>query len=272
MTHDRIAERFADLAARRETALIPYLPVGYPTAAATIPLTRAAAEAGADLIELGVPFSDPLADGPTLQRASQAALANGVTVARRLEAVAAGRREVGDRPLLLMGYLNPFLSYGLSRLTVDLAAAGGDGLIVPDLPPEAASDWLPGLRAAGLALIFLVSPITSPRRLRLIAAEGRGFLYCVSTTGVTGARGQLAGDVPDFVSRVRGVTDLPLAVGFGVSTPEHVRQVGAVADAAVVGSALVERLRDDANPAVATRKFLAALKAATRPAMCSSLK
>jgi tryptophan synthase alpha chain len=263
MTLSRIADSFASLRRRSESALIPYLPVGYPEAGSAVPLARASAEAGADLIELGVPFSDPLADGPTLQRASQVALANGTTVGRCLEAVAGARRAVGDRPLLLMGYLNPFLAYGLDRLVRDFADAGGDAVIVPDLPPEAAGDWLVKLRAARLGLIFLVAPTTAPDRLRLIASEGSGFLYCVSTTGITGTRVSLADELPDFVRRVRSATDLPLAVGFGISTADHVRSVSAIADGAIVGSALVEQLsRNLTAPAEAARTFLTALKAA----------
>lgn len=255
---------FAGLRRRREAALIPYLPVGYPTRASTLPLLHAAVEAGADLIELGVPFSDPVADGPTIQKASQVALANGVTLRACLDTVAQARRSGIRVPLVLMSYFNPLFNHGLERLAREAAEAGVDGLIVPDLPPEAAGNWTPSLHAAGLRLVYMVAPTTPSRRVQQIAACAPGFLYCVSTTGVTGARQDLSAELPVFLGRVREVTNLPLAVGFGITTVEHVRQVSRLADAAIVGSALINTIEQHpVRPAAAVEVYLKALKSAT---------
>jgi tryptophan synthase alpha chain len=238
----RIAETFARLQAAGRTAIMPYLMVGFPERDSALELVPALEAAGADLFELGVPFSDPLADGATIQRAGERALANGVSVPFCLETVAALRARGVRAPLVLMGYFNPFLRYGLARLAADAAAAGADGLIIPDLPPEEAAECQAVCRAHGLDLIFFAAPTTPDERIAEIATMASGFIYCVSLTGVTGARRDLSADLPAFLARVRRHTDLPLVVGFGISRAEHVRQVGAHADGAIVGSALVSTI------------------------------
>jgi tryptophan synthase alpha chain len=256
---NRIAEMFARLKAERRTALMPYLMVGYPERDSALDLAPALVEAGADLFELGVPFSDPLADGATIQRASERALANGVRLGFCLETAAKLRERGLQVPLVLMGYVNPFLRYGLDRFVADAAAAGVDGLIIPDLPPEEAADCQALCRAAGLDLIFFVAPTTPEARIAEIAQVASGFIYCVSLTGVTGARRELWEGLPDFLDRVRRHTDLPLVVGFGISTAAHIRQVGQHADGAIVASALINRL-DDAAPADRTSVAVAYLR------------
>ena len=238
----RIAATFARLRSVGRIALMPYLMIGFPERDSALALVPALEAAGADMFELGVPFSDPLADGATIQRAAQQALANGVRLPFCLETVAALRAHGVRAPLVLMGYINPFLQYGLERLTVDAAAAGADGLIVPDLPPEEAGACHAACRAAGLDLIFFVAPTTPDERIAQIARLASGFLYCVSLTGVTGARRELWAGLPAFLARVRRHTDLPLVVGFGISRPEHVRQAGTHADGVIVGSALINAI------------------------------
>lgn len=243
----RLARCFADARAEGRPALICYLPVDFPERDATLDLVPALVRGGAAAIELGVPFSDPLADGTTIQRASQRALENGATLARCLETAARLRRRV-DVPLLLMGYYNPFLRYGLARLAADAAQAGVDGLIVPDLPPEEADELCDVAQPRYLAVVFLVAPTSTEERIAAVAARAQGFVYCVSLTGVTGAREALPTDLAAFLARVRRQTTLPLAVGFGIARPEHVRSVGALADGVIVGSALldcIERLPAD---------------------------
>lgn len=238
----RIAATFARLHAGGTTALMPYLMIGYPERGTTVELAVALEAAGADLFELGVPFSDPLADGATIQRASERALANGVNLEFCLETVAAIRARGVQAPLVLMGYYNPFLQYGIERLVQDAAAAGADGFIIPDLPPEEAQPVQAACHAAGLDLIFFAAPTTPDTRIAQIARLASGFLYCVSLTGVTGARRDLWPGLPDFLQRVRRFTELPLVVGFGISTAEHVRQVGQHAAGAIVASALINAL------------------------------
>jgi tryptophan synthase alpha chain len=242
----RIAETFARLKSEGRTALMPYLMVGFPERDSALELAPALEAAGADLFELGVPFSDPLADGATIQRAGERALANGVSLSFCLHTVAALRAGGLRAPVILMGYFNPFLRYGLERLAADAAAAGADGLIIPDLPPEEAAETQAVCRANGLDLVCFVAPTTPDERIAEIARVASGFLYCVSLTGVTGARRDLSADLPAFLARVRRHTDLPLVVGFGISSAEHVRQVGQHADGAIVGSALVSTI--DALP------------------------
>jgi tryptophan synthase alpha chain len=240
----RITETFARLKSEGRTALMPYLMIGFPERDSTPDLASALEAAGADAFELGVPFSDPLADGATVQRASERALANGVRVPFCLETVAALRARGIRAPLVLMGYFNPFLRYGLERLAADAAAAGADGFIIPDLPPEEASECHATCRAHGLDLIFLVAPTTPDERIAQIAKLASGFIYCVSLTGVTGARRQLWDGLPGFLDRVRRHTDLPLVVGFGISSAAHVRQVGAHAEGAIVASALINAIEE----------------------------
>ncbi len=243
---------------------MPYLTVGYPSLDVTRQLVPLMARQGADLIELGVPFSDPLADGATIQRASYAALQNGVSLADCLS-VAANARRANEIPLVLMSYYNPLYKYGLERLASDCVEAGVDGLIVPDLPPDEAGDLKDACAATGIDLIFLIAPTSTDERIRRVAAMASGFIYCVSLTGVTGARSNLGQDYSDLVARVRQHTNLPLVVGFGVSTPEHVAQVTQHADGAIVASALInliESLPED-EVLYSVGEFVREMKAAT---------
>jgi tryptophan synthase alpha chain len=264
---ERIARAFARARDERRLAIIVYVTVGYPERSATGPLLRAALDGGADLIELGVPFSDPLADGATVQRASEIALRNGVTLADCIGEAETLVRE-RDLPVLLMGYANPFLRYrrGLAGFAADAARAGVAGIIVPDLPAEESAEFDQALGPEGLARIDLYAPTTPDARLARLVPSARGFVYCVSLTGVTGARRALASDVGDFVARVRRHTDLPIAVGFGISAPEHVAALRGVADAVVVGSAALDAVA--AAPAQrradALREFVSGIAAAGR--------
>ena len=257
----RIAAVFARARAEGRAALMPYLALGYPTPEASSALVEAAVEAGADLLELGVPFSDPLADGPTIQRATHVALQQGMTVARCLERVADLRARGLTTPFLLMGYYNPILAYGEAAFCLDCRSAGVDGLIVPDLPPEEGRALEEACRQHGLALVYLLAPTSPLARIRLVADRSQGFVYLVSVTGITGARDRLPSDLAAFVGRVRAETDKPLAVGFGISTPEQARQVAALADGVIVGSAVV-RLAAEANGVERVRSFVTQLRRA----------
>lgn len=234
-----IADAFARVKAEGRTAMMPFVTCGYPDLATSEDMIVALVEAGADLIEIGVPFSDPLADGTTVQRTSQVALTHGVRLADCF-AMAGRLRERGVTvPLVLMGYTNPLYQYGYDRAARGAAEIGVDGFIVPDLPAEESDDLLVACREHGRDLVFLVAPTSTDARLRIVAEKASGFIYCVSLTGVTGARADLAAGLPEYLGRVRAVTDLPLAVGFGISTAEHVRVVGQHADGAVVASAMI---------------------------------
>ena len=269
----RISSTFQRLREKGEAALVPYLTAGYPSLEATHLLVPLLAAHGADLIEIGIPFSDPVADGATIQRASHNALQAGTSLHDCLD-VAREARAVSDVPLLFMSYYNPIHSHGLERFAGECAQSGLDGLIVPDLPPEEAGDLLAACGRVDIDLIFLVAPTSTDERLKLIAGAARGFIYCVSLTGVTGARTQVGEDVEGLVTRLRGYTDLPIVVGFGISTPEHVARVSRIADGAVVGSALINRIealkpQDMAEGAAA---YVAELKAATRPGILAASK
>ncbi len=238
----RIAARFARLAAEGRGALIPYLQAYDPDGATSLALLRGMPGAGADLIEIGVPFTDPMADGPSIQAAALRGLAAGSTVVRVLAMVTEFRKEDAETPVILMGYLNPVLAYGPDRFCADAAAAGVDGLIVVDLPSEEA-DWLSGPAAAnGLDVIRLVAPTTDDTRLPLVLAGSSGFVYYVSIAGITGTRSASAEQLALAIPRIRAVTDLPIAIGFGVRTPAQAAGAVSVADAAVVGTALVDTL------------------------------
>jgi tryptophan synthase alpha chain len=238
-----IGDAFANAKAEGRTALLPFVTAGYPDMATCEAIVPALVRGGADAVEIGVPFSDPLADGTTIQRTSQIALDNGTRLVDCLELVRRLRSTHGlTIPLILMGYFNPFLRFGLERIVEEAAAVGVDGFIVPDLPAEEAGELAALCRANGRDLIFLVAPTSTEHRLREVGATGSGFVYCVSLTGVTGARDHLSPELPAYIARVRAATSLPLAIGFGISTAEHVRQVGAVADGAIVASALINYL------------------------------
>jgi tryptophan synthase alpha chain len=237
----RIARAFARARDEKRLAIVVYLTVGYPDRAATAGLLRAALDGGADVLELGVPFSDPLADGATVQRASEIALRQGISLADCLAEAATVVRE-RDAAVLLMGYANPFLQYrgALNGFASDAARAGVAGIIVPDLPSEESAEFDAALDPEGLARIDLYAPTTPDERLARLVPRARGFVYCVSLTGVTGARRALGADVAEFVGRVRRHSSLPIAVGFGISAPEHVASLRGVADAVVVGSAALD--------------------------------
>lgn len=257
----RIEEKFQELP-KREGALICFLTAGDPSLSATEELVLQVAESGADLIELGVPFSDPVADGPSIQASSLRALHGGTTLAGVLECVARVRRKT-QVPLVLMSYYNPILRYGLARFAADAVAVGVDGIIPSDLPPEEADEWLARARRQGLDTIFLLAPTSTDERIRRVAEKASGFIYCVSRTGVTGAREALPDDLPDLVQRIRAHTEKPIAVGFGISTREQVRQVTRLADGAVVGSALVNRIGRAGGATSEIAAFVRGLKAGT---------
>jgi tryptophan synthase alpha chain len=266
----RITSAFASAHAEGRAALMPYFTLGYPDIPTSEAVVCAIAAAGADLIELGVPFSDPLADGPTIQHSTQVALEQGITLARGL-ALTHRLRAAGVRqPLLLMGYVNPILAYGISRYVADADAAGADGFIVPDLPPEEAGALEAACRTHGLALVFLVAPTSTPERIAAVVSHATGFVYLVSLAGVTGARDQLPPDLAAFVGRVRAATSLPLAVGFGIATPEHAAAVGAFADGVIVGSALIKAAGAVTDPAAAAGRFVHSLREALRRATNTS--
>jgi tryptophan synthase alpha chain len=249
-----LATAWADFRRRGRPALIPYLTAGHPTPAISREALRRAAEHG-DILEVGVPFSDPLADGPTIQRSSFEALAQGMTLARTLDLIAESRLE---RPVVVFSYLNPVLRYGLDRFLVDAAQVGVAGLLLTDLPAGVDPDAERAVAASPLALIRLIAPTTTGARLIRAVADAEGFLYLVARLGVTGASRALASGLEEYIARVRGATPLPLAVGFGISTPAQARTVAGLADGVVVGSALVEVLGRE-GPAAAGR-FLAGLR------------
>ena len=257
---NRIDDAFAQLRRAGRTALMPYLTMGYPRRDSALSLVPAIVEAGADLIELGVPFSDPLADGATIQAASQQALSNGMHLALCLEQIATLRAQGIKVPLVIMGYYNPILQMGEERFATHAAHSGVDGVIVPDLPPEEAGSLRGFLAARGIHLIPLLAPTSDPTRVRLVARLADGFIYLVSLTGVTGARDRLPPDLEQFVSRVRAVTSLPLAVGFGISTPDQAARVARIADGVIVGSALLRAIAASDTPLAAARSFVAALR------------
>jgi len=237
----RIAKRFAELRAAGELGIVAYITAGDPTLEATLKFVLALAEAGADVIELGVPFSDPLADGPTIQRASERALKAGTTLAGVLELVRRIRK-TSDVPLVLFSYFNPILQMGLEKFAKSAAEAGADGVLATDLTPEESGEYRKILQAQGLDTVFLAAPTSSDERMKIISAASTGFLYLISRTGVTGAKDSLSEELPALLRRVRQFTDLPVAVGFGISLPGHVSVLGGLADAAVVGSALVAEI------------------------------
>ena len=239
----RIAARLALSRAEGRPAFVAFLTAGDPSLERTLSAALELEAAGVDVLELGVPFSDPLADGPVIQRSSERALARGVTLARVLELVREIRR-TSQLPLVLFSYLNPLLQRGLDAVAAEAARAGIDGALVTDLPPEEAEAWIRAARAADLDTIFLASPTSPDERLRRVAAASRGFVYAISRTGVTGERQALSEDARPLVARLRALTEVPVALGFGISTPEQVKQAAAAADAVVVGSALVRFLEE----------------------------
>jgi tryptophan synthase alpha chain len=262
----RIGDRFAQLAERGETALVPFLTAGDPDLEATEALVLSMAEAGADMIELGVPFSDPTADGPRIQRSSERALASGTSL-RSILALVERLRVHTQIPIVLMGYANPVYAMGEERFAKTAAEVGVDGIIIPDLPPEEGAALYETCSRAGIDCILLAAPTTTPKRLEMLAGRTRGFLYYVSLTGVTGERTSLPEGLEEQVRAARAAGDAPVCVGFGISTPEQAAEVSAFADGVVVGSAIVDRIesardREDAVDSVA--RFVGELKAPLR--------
>lgn len=227
-------------------ALIAYITAGYPNPEATVKIATALAEGGCDIIELGIPFSDPLADGATIQKASHQALQQGVTPDACLEMAAEIRKKI-ETPLVFMTYYNPVLNYGLNAFCKQCVKAGINGLIVPDLPPEEGLELETITRKDDLDLIYLLAPTSTENRINIVASSSRGFIYLVSLTGVTGARDTLAPELAGFVGRVREITSLPLCVGFGISKVEHARQAAALADGVIIGSRLIELIDEDST-------------------------
>lgn len=240
-TPTTIRDAFEACRRRGEIALIPYLTGGFPSLTTFAQHLRAVASSGADLIEIGIPFSDPIADGPTIQYSSQVALRGGATLPALFDIL----RELKiHRPLIFMSYLNPLLAFGQKRLLAQMHNTGVRGLIIPDLPAEEAGDWQAATQDAKIDLIFLAAPTSTDARLKDIAARSSGFIYAVSRTGVTGARSDMQTGLADFVGRIRALTNTPIAVGFGISQPDHVRALRGIADGAVVGSRLVDAIRN----------------------------
>lgn len=263
----RLGKRLAELREHGETALIPFVTAGDPDLETTEILLSALAQSGADALEIGVPFSDPMAEGPTIQRSSERALKNRTSLRGILEMVRRLRPRI-DVPMILMGYANCFMTMGEKNFAEAASSVGVDGVIVVDLPPEEGDVFYPAVKEAGVDPILLASPTTTPERLEMLAKETRGFLYYVSLTGVTGARNAVAEGVEQAVQKIRRISDVPVCVGFGVSTPEHAERVGAFADGVVVGSALVDRIEAAPSPAEAVEaaaQFVAELKAPLRP-------
>lgn len=257
---ERIQNVFAETRRQGRAALMPYFTLGFPTPDLSLDIVRQISRKGADLIELGVPYSDPLADGPTIQHSTQVALQQRMHMTDCLAQVNQLRQDGVEQPFLMMGYYNPILAFGLERCVAETAKAGADGFIVPDLPYEEAGELARHCRDHGLALVAFVAPTTPDERLKEIVQAASGFLYLVSLTGVTGARDKLSTGLKPFIERVRAKSNLPLAVGFGISTPAQARQVGTMADGVIVGSALIRAAAESAQPAKAAAAFVAALR------------
>ena len=271
-TKPRITAKFKELRGRNESALIPYVVAGDPNLDVTAALVREFEARGADVIELGVPFSDPMADGPANQRAAQRGLKSGASLAAILSMVSELRKET-EIPLILFGYFNPIFHYGCERLCADAARAGIDALLVVDLPPEEAAELKTPARANGLDLIYLLAPTTPIERARKVVRSASGFIYYVSVTGVTGARTALATDIEEHVNNLRGVTDLPIGVGFGISTPAQAAHVARFSDAVVVGSAislLIEANADSPDLVIRVGELVGSMKNAMKAARSGS--
>ena len=265
MGKERIERMFASVRERERPGLIVFLTAGFPDMETTLELVPALVAAGADAVELGVPFSDPLAEGPTIQQSSFLALQNGVTTADCLRAAETLRDRIGDTPLILMGYYNPIHSYGITRFAAECQRVGVDGLITVDLPGTESEPLAVECVSRDISLIPLLAPTSTGESIAESCRTASGFVYCVSVTGVTGARSEVSGRGLELLHRVRAHTTLPLALGFGISAPEHVAEVGRTADAAVVGSALVRVMLDSPRDEVVERAsaFVASLAGRT---------
>ncbi len=237
----RIDVAFKKALIERTAALMPYFTLGYPDRSACHQIIKSVAS-HSDLLELGIPFSDPLADGPTIQRSTQISLEKGTTTAVCFDMLRDLRQDGVDTPVLLMGYYNTVLAYGEDKFVIDAAGAGADGFIIADLPPEEAEEFEQFAIDAGLAMIYFLAPTSNPARIKTVVERAKGFIYLVSLTGVTGARSELNQDLEAFVTRVRKISSVPLALGFGISTPEQAAFVGRIADGVIVGSALINEV------------------------------
>ncbi len=259
---NQITQAFKKASAKQNAALMPYYTLGYPDRATSLDIITAIAPYS-DLLELGVPFSDPLADGPTVQHSTQVSLENGTTVEDCLAMVRELRQRGVQTPVMLMGYFNPMLAYGLERFVRDSCAAGVQGFIVPDLPPEEAVELERLAADAGMIYVYFLAPTSNPERIDFVTEQAQGFIYLVSVVGVTGARSSLHAGLADFVANVRAKTGTPLAIGFGISTPELAANVGAMADGVIVGSALINAVNRAADDKVtAAADFVRSLQAA----------
>lgn len=254
-----LEKMFASARTQARSAFLPYYPIGYPSYQASLEAVAEMAAQDVDGFEIGMPFSDPIADGPTIQAATQIALENGITVRDCLDALRSLRARGIQQPMLMMGYANPLVAYGADRFARDAAAAGGDGLIVPDLPPEEAALFAHSCAREGLALVFFLAPTSNDRRIELVERNATGFIYVVSLTGITGARAQLPAYLTEFIARLRARTRMPLVLGFGISTPQHARQVSGLTDGFIVGSALV---RAGGESVAAVRELAGSLRRA----------
>ena len=262
---ERIRATFEQAKREHRAAFMPYHAMGYPSRAATLEVITTLAEVGADLFEIGIPHSDPLADGPTIQTATYTAITQGTTVKDCLAMVRELRAQGVTQPFCAMTYFNPLFAYGIEHFIQDAVAAGFDGLIVPDLPPEEAEEVESACRQAGLAMIYLLAPSSTESRIKYVAQHASGFIYLVSVTGITGARTELPPDLKAFVQRVRRHTNLPLAIGFGIGTGEQAAAVGEIVEGVIVGSALVKAAGSEAGIA-AVRKLGSELAAGTHHA------
>ncbi len=261
----RIKSLFQELRKKKEKALIPYITAGDPDINTTEKLLQCLVSNGADMIEIGVPFSDPMADGPTIQAASQRALKNSFSIKSVLDLVK-GVRKYSSIPIILFGYYNPFYQYGLKKLSSDAGDAGVDAFLTVDLPPEEAVDFKNEADICGIDSIFLLAPTSTSERMNVVADMGSGFIYYVSVTGVTGARDSLADLIDKHISKIRLHTALPIGIGFGISSPEHVREVSCYADAVIVGSAIIKIIESNLNKSDMLQKvgdFVHSLKDAT---------
>jgi tryptophan synthase alpha chain len=247
---------------KNKPIFMPYFPLGYPDLDTSIDVIEALAKNGADLIEVGLSFSDPLADGPVIQHATQIALEKGITVKKSLEAVRELRKRGMDIPLILMGYYNPMLAYGLEKFVQDSVEAGADGFIIPDLPMEEADEFNAAMNGVDAPLIPMLAPTSSPERMEMIARDAKGFIYLVSVTGVTGERKSLAEGLGELINRVREHASAPVCVGFGIGTPEQAKRVGEMADGVIVGSACVKMIGGSEKPIETAKQFATEFRSA----------
>ena len=251
-----------ETAFQKKPIFMPYFPLGYPDLETSVDVIEALAKNGADLIEVGLSFSDPLADGPVIQQATQVALEKGITVKKSLEAVKELRSRGVTIPLILMGYYNPMLAYGLERFIRDAKEAGADGFIIPDLPMEETEEFTSV--AGDMPLIQMLAPTSPDERMEAIARNAKGFIYLVSVTGVTGERREVSNDLGNLIARVRSHTSAPVCVGFGIGTPEQAKQVGQLADGVIVGSACVKMIGGSPKPVETAKQFAAEFRSALR--------